>query len=80
MKKIPEYYTISKHSNTIYDGELGGIVRAIEHAERQIWNKELITILSDNQGALKRLKDLLNKAGQLRVIRAIHAARKLKNR
>lgn len=80
LSTMTEYYTIAKDSITIYDGELEGIVRAIEHAERQTWDRKLITIFSDNQAAILRLKDMSNKAGHIWVSRAIKAATNLSDR
>ena len=74
---LKEYYTISKDKNTIYDGELEAIVRAIEHANRQTWKKEYVIIFSDSKAALQRLENLDIKAGQWQVRRAIIAAQEL---
>lgn len=72
-----EYCTLSKETNTIYDGELEAIVRAIEHPQKHTWHKKRVTIFSDSKAALERMKDTGSKSGQARVIRAIEAATQL---
>ncbi|KAI1007941.1 hypothetical protein K3495_g291 [Podosphaera aphanis] len=67
-------------SNTVYDGELEAIVKAVEHAEKRPQLRYQVVVFSDIQGTLKRLKRANDKLGQAWVRRAIKASTGLKDR
>jgi ribonuclease HI len=64
-------------SQLVYNGELEGVTRAIEHASKTAKQNESIRIFSDNQAGLRRLKTPSDNPGQDCQIRAIRAAQQI---
>jgi ribonuclease HI len=60
----------------VYNGELEGIVLAIEYASEKAKRGQKVLIFSDNQAALLRLKTLSDNPGQDCQIRAIKATQR----
>jgi hypothetical protein len=51
-------------SQLVYNGELEGVTRAIEHTSKTAKQNESIRIFSDNQVGLRRLKTPSDNLGQ----------------
>ncbi|CAJ2645490.1 unnamed protein product [Trifolium pratense] len=66
--------------NLVYNGELGGITQGIEYASLQARPGHSFRIFSDNKAALHRLAKLLDLPRQGCQIRAIAAAKKIKEK
>lgn len=67
-------------NSLVYNGELEGITSALELAVKNRYSSKDIRVYADNQAALYRLKSLSGNPGQACQIRALRAARTLRER
>ena len=58
-----EYQNIGNRA-IVYNGELEGVTKAIEHANKIAKEGEHFNIFTNNQASILRLKTLLDKPGQ----------------
>ena len=70
-----EYWNIGNRA-IVYNRELEGVTKAIEHANKIAKEGEHFNIFTNNQASILRLKTLLDKPGQSQQIRAILATKR----